>query len=314
MATETNIQPTLTSTSTLQPVPTPSSTPVSISGTIVFTSISQIHGGISLLNLRDGSIQNITGTGSDSVSWSQDGQWIAFNGEIPPAQNGGVIIQSINLFIIKPDGSEYKRLTQSSQGKSDVNWSPDGKFLVYVYENQLQPSDLAIFDFDRNATYLLSSITGYERHPVWSPDGKHIAFLHAQNIDQPSELWIIDADGKNAKRVLEFNVATSRIDWSPDGQWIAFISTKNSQQCGEIYMVRIDGTELTQLTDLPGCATNVTWSPDGKRLAFVEQKDDFNNFKKEQSQISIIDIFENSYITLTLGETWRINDIDWKPN
>jgi len=307
--------------STLQPIiiPTPSSTsttrsstPIPLNGTIVFTSTGRIYNGISLLNLQDGNIQSVTGMGSDSISWSPDSDWIAFNGGIPPAQNGGIASHLLDLFIIKSNGSEYKRLTQSSQGKGDVNWSSDGKFLVYKYDNHIQPSNLAVFDLGKETTYLLTATNGYESYPAWSPDGKQIVYLYTQDHDHFSELWLMDADGSNPKRVLDFKIAFSRIDWSPDGQWIAFISAKNSLGCGDVHRVRPDGTELTQLTNLPGCALNVIWSPDGKHLAYIEQKDYFNNFKEWQSQISIIDILGKIKIVVTLEETRQINDIDWQ--
>lgn len=312
----TGIAPKLTPTIilTLSPTSTtPPSTPVPLKGTIIFTSTSRIYDSISLLNLQDGNIRGVTGMGSGSISWSPDGEWIAFDGGIPPAQNQGIESQLIDLFIIKPNGSEYKRLTQSSQGKTDVNWSPDGNFLVYTYSNHVQPSDLAIFDLDRDVTYLLTNTNSYEDHPTWSPDGKQIAYLYSKDINQPNELWLMDADGNNPHRILEFELAFSRIDWSPDGQRIAFISAKNSQECGDVYIVRPDGTELTQLTNLSGCALNVVWSPDGKQLAFIERKDDFNNFKEWQSQVGIIDSSGQNHVTVIVEDTWRINDIDWKP-
>ena len=315
-AEEPSINSTLTPTvtPTLSPTATPSSsTPIPLNGKIVFTSISRIHNSISLLNPPDGNILSVNGLGSDAIAWSPDGAWIAFNGGIPPAQNQGVVSQLVDLFIIKPNGSDYKRLTQSSQGKGDVNWSPDGKLLVYTYTNHTQPSDLAIFDIDGQATYLLSNTTGYESHPAWSPNGQQIAYLYTEDIDQPSELWLMNANSKTSQRILDFELAPSRIDWSPDGQWIAFVSAENSQPCGNIYIVASDGTDLTQLTDLGGCALSVVWSPNGRNLAFIERKDFFNNFQEWQSQIGIMDISSQSRVTVTIEETWRINDIDWQP-
>jgi len=117
--------------------------------------------------------------------------------------------------------------------------------------------------------------------PVWSPDGKNIAFNHTPvkriyrdpvdclyyyEFHQDSAgFWMINADGRNQRRVLDFSLGEP--DWSPDGQWITF-----DGQSAQIYKIRVvDGNfamgSLTQLTT-EGRNFFPSWSPDGQWIAY----------------------------------------------
>lgn len=58
--------------------------------------------------------------------------------------------------------------------------------------------------------------------PVWSPDGKQIAFVR---WEEPRGVWVVDADGSNAQRVFDWSETRSP-SWSPDGQEIVFSRQK----------------------------------------------------------------------------------------
>lgn len=304
---------TITSTQPIVPTTTQSPTPLpTLQGTIAFTNVSRVYDSIALLDLDNEKIQNVTGMGSYSLSWSPDGQWIAFNGGIPLTQSNSTPSQNIDIFIIKPDGTEVKRFTNSFQGKYDVNWSPDKEFIVYTYDNHTGPSDLALIDIAHEKTFLLTSTNQYESHPSWAPNGKNIAYLSSQIANSKNELWLIDADEKNPKMVIDIPIIFGRIDWSPDGEWIGFTSG-NKSDCGNVYIIKPDGSKLTQLTNETSCAVNITWSPDGKYLAFTEKSNSASSSDNWESQIDIIDINGQYIKTFTIKNVWRINDLDWKP-
>ena len=120
------------------------------------------------------------------------------------------------------DGSHVKRLTRSERG-------PDG--------------------FDANHS------------PVWSPDGKRIAFvrLSIRGDTSVEELWVIGGDGR-AWRLARTASAESDPTWFTDSTRIAFARN------GDIYVVNANSAGERLL--FRG-GTMPVWSPDGTRIAFL---------------------------------------------
>ena len=81
--------------------------------------------------------------------------------------------------------------------------------------------------------------------PVWSPDGRRIAFDSTR--DGNWEIYTMAVDGSDVRRLTNHEAADTRPNWSPDGQWIAFQSWRHGGGF-EIYVMRPDGTDLRRVT------------------------------------------------------------------
>lgn len=284
-----------------------SSTPApSFSGTIAMAIVSRTHSGVVLLKLKNNTIQHLSNHGHNSVSWSPDGQWVAMSGGVPLSQ------RPPNLFLVKADGTESNRLTNNGESEFDVNWSPDGKFIIYAHSSQGKPAELAVIQVGTGMPFALTSTTGYEGFPTWSPDGKQVAYVYSESVDTPLQLWLMDSNGKNAHLLLEMPVVFGKIDWSPQNPDIAFISGTSESDCGDIYIVKSDGSSLAQLASLTNCATDVTWSPNGNYLAFVgRDRNPSGNILTWNWQIYIMDKNGKNIVQVTNEKEWRIDDLDW---
>lgn len=301
--------PVVKTTTTLTPTPKFGSNNI-----IAFTCLSSVHFPISFLNLEDGSIKDLSHNGFGSIaygewiSWSPDGQMLAFTGIIPPFQ-----FQQADIFIMNADGSGLTRLTHTPQGKSSVAWSPDGKSIIYVYSTRDYPSDLALVSTNGKTSIILTATKGGEFYPTWSPDGKQIAYIYWESSEALVELRIMELEGRAVRRIDTVPIALTSIDWSPDGEWIAFASTEKENDCGEIYVIRPDGSDLTKLTSLSGCAEDVVWSTDGNYLAFIGKDDTASNIENLGWQIYIMDFANKSIVAVTDEREWVLRDIDWRP-
>lgn len=292
---------TLSTILTITNSPTPE---LSLSGVIACSNLSRVRAPIVSIDLENKIIQDLSNSGSASLSWSPDGLWLVFDGMFSPSQQS-------DLYKVKADGSELTRLTNSPQGKSDVAWSPDGRSIIFAYSNKGNPTDLAIIGKDGSSYYLLTGTKGSERNPTWSPDGKQIAYTYSENDRASEELWIMDAYGKNPKRLSAVPFVYGGIDWSPNGEWIAFVSGENADECGDIYIIRPDGSELSRLTHLPGCANAVVWSPNGDFLAFIGSEKNYGNIMDGKSQIYVMELASKAIVAITNDKGWFIRDIDW---
>jgi len=117
----------------------------------------------------------------------------------------------------------------------------------------------------------LTNYAGLDDNPVWSPDGKKIAFV-SQKPSGEYAIYRMNADGTGRTEITTVstsqNVATWRpFSWSPDGRKIAF----QDADVGGIYIfvINADGTDRRNLTAAHSSAAyNPTWSPDGSKIMF----------------------------------------------
>ncbi len=111
---------------------------------------------------------------------------------------------------------------------SDPQISPDGKQVVYVIgsvdlEANSTASTLWLATTDnKGEPRQLTNTTKKDRHPRWSPDGKHILFESNRSGD--NQLWIIDLGGGEARQLTHISTEAGNGIWSPDGKHIAFVS------------------------------------------------------------------------------------------
>ena len=113
------------------------------------------------------------------------------------------------------------------------------------------------------------SSTRYEGEPVYSPDGKRIAF--SSNRGGSRQIWVADADGLNPVSLTSFvDGAAGLPAWSPDGQFIVFQARPGGNL--DIYTVPAAGGPVKRLTDYPGLDQYPSWSPDGKWIYFASNR------------------------------------------
>lgn len=128
-------------------------------------------------------------------------------------------------------------------------------------------------------------------NPVFSPDGKTIAFTitkpdFAEN-SFTSNIWLMDANGKNLRQLTTAKVKDISPQWSPDGRTIAFCSDRSGHD--QIWLIDTGGGEAKQLTDICTGASNPIWSPDGNLIAFTSVvnykcKDEESQKRKQEEE------------------------------
>jgi dipeptidyl aminopeptidase/acylaminoacyl peptidase len=104
--------------------------------------------------------------------------------------------------------------------------SPDGKWVVYTVSTpdmdaNRGASNIWVVPTAGGASLQLTQ-SGHDSSPVWSTDGKTIAFLSSRSGD--SQVYLLSMDGGEAKPLTHLSTGADIVKWSPDGKTIAFTS------------------------------------------------------------------------------------------
>jgi Tol biopolymer transport system component len=185
----------------------------------------------------------------------------------------------------------YKSLGQWLTGHpmagSDCCWdsvrvvaSPNGQKLAIVtvdkiklaYKGEPFAFSIHVFDIQTGDLRFLSKGAS----PVWSPDGKHIAFIRLTSDGQVPDggLWIADLEVNNIYPLIKGNPANPALHvsywtWSPDSQRIAYRYSEGIVEKPEIWVKSVAESSLPYLvldTSEGFYAFRFIWMPDGQNL------------------------------------------------
>jgi Tol biopolymer transport system component/tRNA A-37 threonylcarbamoyl transferase component Bud32 len=145
--------------------------------------------------------------------------------------------------------------------------SPDGSHIAVQLEGATGTGDIRVIDVARNVATRLTSESGDQRDPVWSPDGKYIYFASSRNGDM--DLYRRSAGGGGADELLfQSKELKSPSSVSPDGRYLLFARWVRGQP-SDIWALPLAGDR--QPFPLVRTGYNeggAALSPDGKWLAY----------------------------------------------
>lgn len=116
-----------------------------------------------------------------------------------------------DIYKMDLNNGKVVRLTFDGTHKLLPSWSNNGKKIVYAARSGAPPTPYDIFVMDadglniENLTEPLDNLVEYpneDRHPCWSPEGKHIIW-HRKPLDDPQQLWVMNADGSDPVQITE---------------------------------------------------------------------------------------------------------------
>lgn len=192
--------------------------------------------------------------------WSPDGQWIAFFTNVDG---------TLEVYKVRPDGSDLTRLTANASNNFMPDWSPDGQRIVFVSERD-RNRELYVMNADGSNPVRLTNDLAEDVRPRWSPDGQFIVFQ--SNRDGESNLYLMPAPGPDVAGPIDQNVRLLTFPavknespaWALGGQAILFSSDRDSDNPNlpnwELYVMNPDGSDVRRLTFRNGLDRFPAWT------------------------------------------------------
>jgi len=227
---------------------------------IVFMSSRTGHQEIWVMDADGSNQKQLTHTDAMVInhlpSYSSDGNRIIFTST---RDRGGGFNQA---WVMNADGSDQKLLFRTEYPLAAPSFSPDGKKVVFgmlkpdsassgagadiqVYTANTDGTDMRQLTTPRDAEFSDSTV------PIYSPDGKKIAFWSGVE-GMFGQIWVMDADGSNQKQLSTCPKATkTNCDepaWSADGKFIIYGTNRNNGPA-ETWIMNADGSDEHKLLD-----------------------------------------------------------------
>jgi len=149
---------------------------------------------------------------------------------------------------------------------SEPKLSPDGRRLAIQSLN-----DIWVYDL-KNRTMTRTTFSGVNQAPVWTPDGRHIAFSSSHNVTRPALYWVDPEGGGNPEILSRDGEVQFPSSWSPDGTTLAYAEIKlvNPETDFDVWLLSGPVPWKRQpLIRTPFKDDQPMFSPDGRALAWV---------------------------------------------
>jgi len=229
----------------------------------------------------------LSGISADSVSFSKDGQWVAF-----------VSVPDGILWRSKLDGSQRIQLTYPPLTPLLPNWSPDGQLIVF---SALSPGK-------KTKIYTVSPSGGTPREiipensrdewdPTWSADGTEIAFGGASDANSGIQIFDLKT---NQVSTLPSSKGLFSPRWSPDGRYVAALSSSTRG----VMLFDFAAQKWAELAKISMGFPN--WSKNSDYLYFFQQEN--------QPSVMRVHIRDRKIETVTDLKNFRITGLlagDW---
>jgi TolB protein len=214
------------------------------------------------------------------ASWSPDGSTIVF-------QRTNARGRHHQIWTMNADGSDQRHLFADPWFEDHTpSFSPDGRTIVFSRcqpEGRDREHRCAVTTVDADGTNMRALTTPAPEEkvfwPVYSPDGRLIAFSVFYGRGVIAGVFVMNADGSDVRLVTPPKLGAWIPSWAPDGSRLVFSSHCCDGKGQASWSVRPDGTGLKEIVDPKDRHDfQPVYSPDGSHIAFERDRADYSRW------------------------------------
>lgn len=178
------------------------------------------------------------------------------------------------IYVMEIDGSGVINLTKNEAQDGFPGWGKGKRAIAFLTTRE--STSLSIYQMNsvgRNLKALAEDMPIIATTPVWSPDGKWIAF--DSGLSGQSDVYVINVETGEVENLTDHPSSDRFSGWSPDSNQILITSTRGDLSLNNpaIYIMKLGNSDLLRLTETDSANALPSWSPDGKKIAFTSDRD-----------------------------------------
>jgi dipeptidyl aminopeptidase/acylaminoacyl peptidase len=266
-----------------------------------------------------------------SPEWSPDDSFFLFLSNRDATGNN-----RNQLYLMRPNGGEARRITDRRDGVANFAFSPDGHWLVFR-SGRGGDAQLYRLPVDAITTAEAEQLTEQEagiEDWEWAPDSRRIYFITPDTLDADEEtrrekgftvdiknqetplasLWALDLDPKQTVRLTDDpSITVSGFTISDDSRWVGFTGTSAARYerniteqriNADLYLLEVATGRIERLTNNEEVAEQgPSFSPDGRWIAFAAP-DDLTRYTMKSRRVYIREVGDRGGSFRKLGGSY----------
>ncbi|MFM1768437.1 MAG: hypothetical protein RJA22_966 [Verrucomicrobiota bacterium] len=200
--------------------------------------------------------------------------------------------EHMDLFTVRRDGTEARRLTDAPGYDAEGAFSPDGRRIVFCSLRAAYPTnrlagadlkrletdpawfgDIYVMDADGGNVRRLTDTPGYDGGPFFSADGRRIIWRRFAEDGKTADIYTMLTDGSDVRRLTSFGAMSWAPYFHPSGEYAIFTANKLGFGNFELYVVDAAGErEPVRVTFTDGFDGLPVFSPDGRQLCWTSAR------------------------------------------